>query len=445
MEDIHNFSNRFLKAKTQLACLLILTLFIMPATPYAQEKGENVYLTLFDCYKLALAQSEKVALRQEEVERTQAQLLKAMSEALGDIDFVMTNSRQEVQKAGEGSSLSSTFLASSRRERKFTFSQPLFQGFKAFGAISGAGSLTKGRSLEERRARQLLFLDVVSAFYSVLQNKRNVEISQDLCKLLEERMADLKERERIGRSRSSEVANANSKLKNAEAQLALAERVLINSIHVLEYLTGTPLKAEQLIGEHGLISEPTLELADYLSRVEMRQDVLSAKQNIKTYQRNIIVAQSGLWPQISLDLNDYVKREGFQSGIDWDMLLTFDLPLFKGFETSGKIKEAVSEWKMSKLTYSLTKREAELEIKRAYENWIYSKRELKAMEEATLAAQKNFDLQKEEYVRSLVNNLDVLEALENLNRVRLTTNQVYYQMFENYWNLQISTEGFTQL
>ena len=54
------------------------------------------------------------------------------------------------------------------------------------------------------------------------------------------------------------------------------------------------------------------------------------------------------------------------------------------------------------------------------------------------AAKKNFELQKEEYERNLVGNLDVLEALETLNNTRRRANEVFYEMKENFWGLKVA-------
>ena len=97
-----------------------------------------------------------------------------------------------------------------------------------------------------------------------------------------------------------------------------------------------------------------------------------------------------------MKVNEYDKREGFQSGIDWDTLFTVDVPIFKGGTTFGKFQEAIVDWKQAKLNYALTKRKAELEIKGDFQNWLTSVEEHKAMDQAVKAAQENYRLQKED-------------------------------------------------
>jgi len=166
--------------------------------------------------------------------------------------------------------------------------------------------------------------------------------------------------------------------------------------------------------------------------------VEAARQAVKTAWRAVIVAQSELWPEISIEHNQYERREGFSSNIDWDFLFKVDVPLLQGGSAIGKIKQAVSQWKKEKLNYSLVRREAGRDIKESFEKWRSSKSESGALEEALKAAEENFRLQKEDYTHNLVGNLDVLEALEELQQTRREAIRAHYQMKSDYWRLRIA-------
>jgi outer membrane protein len=400
-------------------------------------------LTLEDCYEFALKRSETVAIQKEEIEEAEAQFFKATSEALGDIDFVMTDFRQdapkprEVDVEGRGG-FGGTFNARHRRERAFVISQPLFQGFKSIGALSGAGSFRRQQREEWLRAKELLFLDVASVFYALLREKKDLENIEGIRLLLEERITELKAREAIGRSRPSEVVQAEAKWRRSEGEIARVHGVIEATRHLLEFLTGISMEPRQL-KEEELPQARTEEIAAYLKDSEIRPDVEATRQAVKTARGALIVAQSALWPEITLENSQYVKREGFQKDFDWDLLIKVNVPLFRGGETIGKLKEARSRWKQTKLVYSRTRREAELEIKEAYEKWVASRRQSRALEKALRASQENYRLQKEDYARNLVGNLDVLEALEELFETSRAANRVHYEMKESYWRLQVAT------
>ncbi len=416
---------------------LLFGCFLFPSFA-APPPAENTPLTLRACYELALKRSETVAIQKEEIEEAEAQIFEATSEALGDVDFVMEKFHQaNPAGGGDSSSIGRTFTDPERLESRFTISQPLFRGFRALGALTGAGSLTKQQKEEWFRAKELLFLDVANAFYGLLREKKDLRALQEIHVLIRHRIEELTEREQIGRSRSSEVVTATARMKALEAERAHTRGSLKVARHVLEFLTGIELGGRRL-AEENLPQEPSREISDYLAAAELRSDVQAAKQSMKTARQGIVVAQSEFWPELSLEHNRYQRREGVQADIDWDLLFKLDVPLFRGGGTVGKVKEAVSRWKKEKLAYSLALRQAEFEIKEAYQNWIASVAEDASLKEAVKSAADNFRLQREEYKRNLVSNLDVITALEFLHQTRRDSNHAYYQMKENYWGLRVA-------
>lgn len=409
-----------------------------PAVRVSEVQESPRLYTLEECFRLALEQSESLAIREEAIAQTTAQFFKATSEALGDIDFIVTDTRQDAPGGGDRSSFAGSSTAQHRRERKFTISQPLFQGFKSLGAIGGAGSLKKQRRGEWLRAKHLLFLDVAAAFYDVLRFRHEEEAIDEILSLYRERTRDLREREKIGRSRASEVVSAQARMRSLEAQRAGTRGDLAAAQDLLSFLTGLPLTADELADDMA-IEDESLALDAYLEAVPRRPDVEAARAAVKTAWNGVVVAQSGYWPTVTLENNNYVKREGFQSGFDWDVILKLDVPLFRGGETTGKVKEAWSTWKTAKHNYSLARRSAVLDIQEAYRRWFAAVAEHRALAEAVKASAENHRLQKDDYEHNLVSNLEVLDALESLEETRRESNDAYYDMKENFRHLQVAT------
>lgn len=336
-----------------------------------------------------------------------------------------------------GGSLGSTFVDPDKQESKFTISQPLFQGLKAVGALTGAGSYRQEQKENWIRAKELLYQDVARAFYGFLLYQKELQIIREIHELLRQRIQELEEREKIGRSRLSEVASARTRLKVLEADLAGVKGSLAAVQYLLEFLIGTELQGIRLEDDHSQ-DPPAGSLLDYLKRADTRSDVKAAQQSVKTAWRGIVVAQSGFWPTLSIDHNQYMRREGFTASIDWDTLFKFDLPLFSGGATVGQLKDSISILKQKKLSFSLARRQAEMEIKQDYEGWRFSREQYLALGEAVKAAEENYELQSDEYRHSLVSNLDVLAALESLHQTRQNANQAYYRMRQDEARLKVA-------
>lgn len=405
----------------------------VPSAPDAVKVKQVVNLE--QAYQLALRRSETIAISREEIAKAKADWLRATGDFIGDGNFIMTN-RQQDRLLGTGdTNVGGTLNAVERRERAIVITQPLFQGFRSLGAMTGAGNLSGQKKSEYQRSKELLFLDIAAAFYGLLRQRKDVETIEGIHSLFEERIKELNEREEIGRSRISEVVTARSRVKTLEAELASSRGALAIAESLMEFYTGVP--ADEVVYEDTELPAEDPELdTNYAAVAGERADVDAAKQAMKVAKKAVIVAQSELWPEINLDVTHYEKREGFQSGINWDALFTINVPLYKGGETIAEVKEAYSNWKQAKWNYSRTKREAELEIKEAYQNWSASLAENEAYREAVKASEENYRYQKEDYERNLVNNLDVLAALESLFNTSRAANETQYNLKQNYWKLQ---------
>jgi outer membrane protein TolC len=418
--------------KKFLSLLLILGLLNAPGLRAATDISpaasiETDTLSLEECYRLALIQSEVVAIQKEAIARATAQIFNAASQGLGSVDFVIDKALQENKNVPSGGTLGSTFVDPDKQESKFVINQPLFQGFKAIGALTGAGSYRREQTEAWIRAKELLYSDVSRAFYNVLRYEREIEINHGIHELLQKRIQELEAREKIGRSRLSEVINAETGLKVLEADLAAAQGALATARYMLEFLTGTDMEGRQL-EEETTEEVSSKTLTEHLKSALTRSDVKAAEQAVKTAWRGILVAQSGFWPTMSIAHNQYMRREGFMASVDWDTMFEFNLPLFSGGETVGQVKDAVGILKQKKLTFTLARRQAELDIKQSYQIWLSAKETNKLLKEAVQKAEKNYEIQSEEYTRSLVSNLDVLAALESLNNTRQRENLTYYIM-----------------
>ncbi|MBI4432269.1 MAG: TolC family protein [Candidatus Omnitrophica bacterium] len=393
-------------------------------------------LSLMDAYQLALKRSEDLAIRKEAIEEAEAHFLQAFSGILPSVSYLITRKEQD-SAAGTSDSdgVSSTSLRRSTPEQKFVFSQPIFSGFKEFAAMRGAGAEKRQRVYEHRRSEELLFIDVMESFYTVRQMKENVQVLGVVRQAVEERIKELRGRAKIGRSRESEIQSSLSDLKLLRADEEDARYALVLAKQLFEFYIGRPL-AEDLAEDLAPVADK--EAVDYLAKSHDRSDVKALEQAGILSDKNVQVARSGYWPTVSLDGNYYTERVGFQSDIEWDVLLSVDIPIFEGTQVAGKVKEAAAEREAARQNYSKSKRLAQLEIRNAYAAFHFLRRRENLLAQAATASEENYRLNALEYRRNLVNNLDVLDALRTWQNVRLRLNEARYETRKNYWKLQIA-------
>ncbi len=398
---------------------------------FAQEP-----LTLKAAYELSLKVSEDIASKAELIREAQGHFTQALSGILPKAEYVITRQEQDADRSAADSGSNSNLLRKTTPQQKFVLSQPLFSGFKEFAAMQGAGLEKSQRMHEKKRAEELLFIDVMEAYYGLLQAREDLGLLDRIQTVLHDRIGQLDERVRLGRSRESEIKTALVDLKLAEVDKEDLRQAEIVWRRLLEFYIGRPLTGALRDDDIPAVQDPAA--LDSPLQTKERPDVLAAKEAYRVSDKKVGIATGGLLPSAKLDGNYYTQRVGTQSGIDWDVLLTVNVPIFEGTSVIGDIQSAAANRGVAKLAWSKAERLAAVEAADAYDAFQASLRQEKALWEAKQAAEENAAIQSEEYQNQLVNNLDVLQALHFQEDTSRRWNQAHYQTKKNYWRYKIA-------
>lgn len=387
-----------------------------------------------EAYRQALRQAEAVEIGRERVEEAQGRVYQALQTILPQADFQMSRFEQDVDDDASGSpeGVGGTLLRRTTPLRKFTFSQPIFSGFKEFAALAAAGADRKKQEWDYRRAKELLLVDVAEAYYTHRESVEDAKILEETRHVIEERIRELDERIRLGRSREGERQTSLSDLRLVEAELARSRRVQATTRQLLEFYLGRALDAELEIPP----SETVPDELRYLALRDQRSDVRSAEENLRLYEQNVTAARSGFFPTAKAEGNYYTHRVGFQSGVDWDVTVSVDVPLFDGLDTVAQVKQAAAQRRIAELELEQTRRLADLDIRNQHVAYCTLAEEERARLAAAEASRENYRLQSEDYRLNLVSNLDVLDALRHYQEVRRSWNQTLHELHRQRWRLR---------
>ncbi len=412
----------------RLNSVIIIGTFFLSLGSVQISRAAEERLTLQQCYQLALKQSEKVALQKELIEEAKAHFLQAVSGMLPDLAFEYSEQYQH----GPGGS---NFTLREAPEGKFTASQSLFAGFKEIAAVKAGKAERRQRELELRRARQILFTDVSDAFYQFLSYQQEMAALDTTKTALNERLQELGKRVELGRSRPSEVASAEAQLRHIESdwELLFSEQEIFRQL--LEFLTGGTVYAVADEDQE----EIKLDGEEYfISKAGGRPDVLAAKEAVTVANSLVAVERAELLPKATLDANYYTKRVGNAKSVDWDVTPKVEVAILNGTETIGAVKLARSQANAAAIQLQLAERNARLEILNAYTRLKALQTRNKALEKALAAAEKSYNLQLEDYGLNLVNNLEVLQALADLQDRRREFIATNSELKRALWNLKVA-------
>lgn len=408
---------------------VVFIALIVSAPAMAQEAP----LSLKDCYHLALARSENLGIQKELIKETEGLILQSLSTALPRVAFAYSEKWQDVQP--------NNTWGGYQPEAKFVFSQPIFTGFKEIAAVRASRHAGKQREAELRRAEQLLFIDVSDAYYLYLGYQQELNVQQDVHQVLLDRMAELKKRSQLGRSRASEAASAEAKLLRTGAAIEALRGQMAVAGQLLEFLVGRPVvelsETGGSLAERMPRSEPELPLL--LQKAEERPDVVAAREALAVYKNNITAARSSFFPSVTVSGNSYVKRPDLNEGNSWDAILSVNVPIFNGLSDVGQVRQARAQASEAGLRLSQARRRAALEIRHAFTTLAFAHKTAAALSRAVEAANTNYQLQSDDFKRDLVNNLDVLQALEDLQSIRRDQVSAGTAVNRAYWNLKVAT------
>lgn len=405
--------------KRVLAFLIFV--LILPVACFSQESQA---LTLKECYQLALIQSELTKIDTEHIKQAEAHFLQAFGTIMPQVSFSRTHLWETSATASKNSSF----------EQAFVFKQTLFSGFKEFAGISGGKLEKKQRENEKLRGEQLLFVDVSDAFYLLLEVREDLKTLETIRKAFTDRIDELKTRTDLGKSRQSEVVNTETQLYSLEDQIALVKSQEALARELLEFLIGRRISE---------IVEPVASFSlkpesEYLAAASRRADVLAADFAWQVDKKNMAITKSGFFPSVNLEGDYFGHRNTVPRDSRWRTQLSIDIPIFEGTTTFGKYKEAVSKARESELLFKRSGRVAENEIQNAYSNAQAALARAALLEKALTSAELNYKLQLEDYQLNVVNNLEVLTAIQDLENIRRNFNHVSYEGKRFYWQLQVA-------
>lgn len=403
-----------------VAPVLCLLATVQPAAAEA--------LTLDDYFAHALERSEVVATQSELIRQAEERYQQAGAALRPTLSGVA--SYTWLDKGARDTTANPTRQPNAR----LTATQPLFRGFREFASMRQTQALVGAQDEDYRNAQTLLFKDVTQNFYDVLSLEQDLwnlheQINQNL-----EREKELRDRVRIGRSRSGEMLTVQSTISTLRAQVEQLQAQLATAREAFAFLSGLPASTPLRDTESLPTNLDTIET--YLARLELRPDVRAVQHRLTAARENVAVARGARQPSLDLNANRYLERKGNLEDVDWDVQLALTIPLYTGGSLQSQVREAVSQSTQAELNASQVRRQAEQEIRSVYQSVLLDRSQIEALEMATAAARKNYEVQRHDYSLGLVTNLDVLQALTTYQENQRALDRARYVSKFNYLRLE---------
>ena len=150
-------------------------------------------------------------------------------------------------------------------------------------------------------------------------------------------------------------------------------------------------------------------------------------------------AEKGLrWPSLDLGGDYYLKRPTAQKKIHWGVGLSANLPLYSGGAITAGIKAAEALSRSARQTLSLAVRQAELDVKTAYDGLQTALSVAVSLDKARELAEANAKAQMADYKLGLVTNLDALTSLKTMQDTALALDHARIDTFWAQTRLEVA-------
>jgi outer membrane protein len=406
------------------------------------DNAKNLHaLDLETCFELTAVRDDSLKISMEDIEVAKAQLSQAIA-ALWP-SFTVNNQQQFLHyrsQANTGFSILGNSTITGNRnytsQSNVSMTYTLFNGGQNWNNVGANAANIAAKKETLARDYQTIYQDVAQAFYNVLQYEGDMAVQADLIDGLRARVDDLKDRVTLGRSRPSELLQAQTDLANAKVTYESQRGSMNAAKETVAFYTGIPAANLELKDVQKFPNAAQLE--GYVQESGTRPDILSQLDSLRQAERNLSSAEGELLPTITANGNFLASQDPANQQIDATMTIEASMPIFDGGLIAGQIHQNHELVRQSRLNVEQLKRTADQDTRTAYANFIASVAQVVVLREAATLAAKNLEAQVDDYRRGVVANLDVLTALQDYQSARIQLHDSNMQARLDLINLHVA-------
>ncbi len=408
---------------------IIFTLSFILASLAASAQQSGGW-TLRQCIDYAL--ENNITVKQQDVTRRQneVQLSTAKNSRLPDLNASAS------QNWSFGRGLTSENTYSNRNTSSTSLSLgttvPLFTGFRIPRTIELNKLNLEAATADLGKARDDISVQVAQAYVQILYNIELRDVAQRQIDIDSMQVERLREMYRTGKASGVEVAQQEATLAQSRLTLTQADNDYRISLLTLAQLLELPSPEGFTIVRPDIAAltvdeAATLPLPDeiFQEAIAFKPEVKAETLRLKSTEMSIKIAQSALWPTLSLSAglgSNYYKTNGFdtesfgrqmRNNFSQYIGLSLNIPIFNRFETRNSIRSARLDRESQQLRLDDVKKTLYKEIQQAYYNAVAARAQYASSTEATASNKAAFDLMSAKYEYGKANITEFNESKNN--------------------------------
>ncbi len=301
-------------------------------------------------------------------------------------DQTSTTSTNRTNKSGENLADSN----SDSESKKISIEQKIFSGFKGLNTFKKSELETQKANLSLKKVEQKTILETTSAYFDLIFKTKNEEFNLSNVNLFERQVDSDNARLQKGEITLTDLAQSESSLAGARADLIKAKTELLASKTNFERVTREKSPDIKRLNEKVLIILPNSLEESILLSEKNNVDLLISKLDYEIAVKDLNIEKSRFSPSASLNYSKSENKD-FSSNVDDNdeetVKATISWPIIKGGENISTIKKSSYNKQRYKLILQDTKNRINTEISNAWSKYQSSKSVLEATRAQLKAAE----------------------------------------------------------
>ncbi|MDA1192175.1 MAG: TolC family protein [Candidatus Poribacteria bacterium] len=391
-------------------------------------------LTLDDCIELALqyatnVRTAELSLNSSEIGVSDARAAYLPSLSTSGRYFANQNLDFGFERENVDWSVSADYLLWDSGRRKITLDQANLDFDSAELAL--------------KRTKRDLVLNIVQAYYRVLEAQQLTDLDQELLAVSQGNVNQVQAFVDVGRSIEADIAAVEVRLANDELRILNDENALQTALANLPVTMGLPYNTPLTLAEDrefdiyaqlGQINRYAKTLDETVNlALQQRQEVVESELNLQflglsrkraTLDRLPRVTASG---DYSVDLDGYLDdRENFQNHRSWNAGVNVSFPIFDGGVTRRAVERADLNLERAQEQHDSLVRGIALEAQNAYLSLLNAEKRLQISSVQVRNARLNLDVTRERYQQEVAILLELLDAQTQFGQATVNQVQAFY-------------------
>lgn len=323
-------------------------------------------------------------------------------------------------ETSSGESSGSTKIEADKHNYRasLTLQQPLFTWGKLRNNYKHAQLSLQASEHGLESAKQQLEFEVTKAFYGIVLTQKFIDVSKEAMAQVEKHHKTAEDLRDAGVATDYDVLRASVQLANMRSQLIKAKNALRLAKEGFKLILGLPSEAEVNVDGQLEYHQQEVNLEEILeSALFNRPELKQLKLQKHAGEKIVEIAKAGNKPNLVFMSNvDANYSTNLEKDVDrswkgsWNVTFALDIPIFDGFATKAKVKQAKSGLNQIELGRSQLEDAIKLEVKSAYLAFLEAQELIKVQEETVEQAVEGLRIANLQHENGMITNVELTDA-----------------------------------